>query len=214
MKIDPSGKYDQQVYITLRKIRHKQRQNKSNRIVYLIQLYPDPQSSIDQQLIIDNLEKEKVIRRVLTYEGSVGKNKNYVALNIELEILEPAFSKLYSQYKRAFESAGKDKLLIYRNGKVIFYCKGKEYKAVFRPNTNSYEFLVLLATNRPKVLSFEEINRALKRKKEHSYAKAPDRVRETVKYIRKKLGYKGKRLFRVDYGFGLIPEFEIKAKGS
>lgn len=124
------------------------------------------------------------------------------------------WNEFYDRYKKKFESSGKDKLLFSKSGAVVFCCDGYEYKAVFNPKTNMYKALFLLASKQPEIMSFETIDSTLERKKLNTESTEENRARQVIRDIKRKLKYKGKRLFCANFGFGLIPEAEIKSGNS
>lgn len=131
------------------------------------------------------------------------------------KIDKPVFTRLYKQYKRFDEQAEKDSkglLTIYPNGQTNYISpSGKQYEAKFGADTNSFRLLALMVKEPNKLFLFSELAGHLREARSDSDATDERRARDTVQAIRKKMKLPKDDVFRVDYGFGLKCDVQIKS---
>lgn len=113
----------------------------------------------------------------------------------------------YSNHESKSES-NKNKLIIYKDGKVIYFSEsGKKYSVTLSINTSEYKLLYFLATNVEKKFMAKLIIKSGLLKVPKKSSDMPDddrRVRSFVGIIRKKLGLNNKNpddFFSVDNSF-------------
>lgn len=194
---------------------------------YIVVLHPalnDPYkpNSTTEQGIINKLikvgvvteAKEKSDSQILDYNSN---NPKYASFTYYLKINDSSFNSLYQQYKKLvleYETADTmgNTLIFYTNGKVEYISpQGKEYKTSFGAKTSQYALLRFLAMSPFQVFTFDALAVPLKKVKSSvDYSDNERRVRDTIKSIKDKIGYKEDDLFISDYGFGLNCNIYLK----
>lgn len=213
-EIDPTERYEKDVFYVLQKIRDNLRIGGSNLIHYLIPVHhKKSQITIGrEQLLINNLEKESILTIVDVYPSSVGKDK---LINFDLKINKASFMKLYQRYKSAFGKGGENKfseknlitkVIIHKTGRVVLKKGKKTNSHGFKPGLGAYNTLHLLVSKKREKVGFEEVNDVLK----HGEGTAERRARDVIGYIRAVLGHPGDEFIKTENGFRLMCEVVIK----
>lgn len=231
MNKTPEEKFDESIWKVLQKIKLTRFQSKYN--IALIRWHVDHDNEVENN-IISQLEYEENVIKVIKdpiewitdfqikqidipnlvnpihisdisyYRQSSSSFSNIIFL----EILSK-FNEFYQIYKKKIELIEKDKLFFSKSGAVVFRCDGCEYKAKFDPITNMYKALFLLVSNQPSITSFDALDSSLERRKLNTYPTEESRARQVIRDIKRKLKYKGKKLFYTKFGFRVIPEVTI-----
>lgn len=210
MKIEPTEKYDQEVFSFLKKIKYLLKRNKSNEITYIDRYSPNNKNFWNIQFLIDKLSKKGVFEVVDVIDVKGGTNTVYQSINFTLRINRQLFNRLYKRYKKAFNLPRKTKVVIHKNGKVFLLVKAKIHKYKFGTSTNSFRTLMLLAKEKDIRKTFEEIEKSFK-KRTRSNTYIERSVRDSVQYIKEKLEYNKDDFIQTDFGFRLVCDVEIKS---
>ena len=211
MKIEPTEKYDQEVFSFLKEIKYLLKRNEGNQVTYHDRYKPHNKNFWKIQFLVDKLSKKEVFEVVDVIDVKGGTNPDYHNIDFILKVNRPAFDDLYEQYKTVFENHNKDTLIVNsKTGDYEFRVGGKVYKSNLSLASNSFTALLLLATHSGEELKYKDIDKVLDRHKPHSSTTEKERVKEALKYAKKKLKYRGNKLFKpLYYGVRLLPRVEI-----
>lgn len=196
-------------------------------VIYSVILLPalnDPYkpNSITEQKIISMLIREGAIEEVeeksdFQIHADRSNNPKSAGFHYYLKINKPKFDTLYHNYQKLvkqYETAENigNTLTFHTDGRVEYVSpQGKAYSASFGRKTNQYKLLQFLTKNPFQLFSFDELGRVLNPARLHAEETGNERrVRNTVKEITDKIGYKGDELIVSDYGFGLQCDVSIK----
>ncbi len=216
MKIDPSSEYDRLLYEAMKVIDFQLRAYNQNQIYFTIQTKPFNKDLYATQIVLDRLmklgfvvygKKDDVIDDV-----QICENDHYYAIGIKMTVIDiHLFDRIYAKYKSIFQNNGKDKLVISRKGKATFMSEGITYTGSLKPKSNLYQALLKLAEDNTIFTTADELNKSMTKTKINNNSSDPiERARQVIKNIKRKLGYKGKRLIKSSYDqFKLLPTVEI-----
>ena len=233
----PEEKFDRHVLFVLKKIKEAilKKDENSETIEYTVFLYPLIKSQViphptTEQNLLEKLRNSGIYTQIgepNEFEISNKSNSKadetteLVGFKLNLKINSEAFEKEYEKYKAKVDkhSNPKESLTVISGGKSLnvtyLSISGKKYEAAFKVNTLSAKLLDYFSERPGVIFKVSELEVILDKVRENSKFVDPDRrIRSTIQYIRRKLGYLlDEDLFLISNGFGIRKiEVEIKRK--
>lgn len=221
--MNPEDEYNRQVYYVLRKIkRGSLRRLEGKPIEYIIHMKPeylikDEPNAIEESEIINQLIEKGVVTKIepeLRVDSQISERVLNPIIYFRLEIVPAKFVEYWDRYKKyAEQRVGNERLLIFcTNGSVEYIsATGEKYQSRFNPRTNPYRLLLYLAQNPHQIFDFDDLANKLREQREGASSTEERRVRDTIEAIRKSMKLPAMEMFRVDYGFELDCNVELKA---